>query len=98
MLSEPPAFIKPLSPVEVVNGANTSFECQVSGTAPFEITWLKDSKEIKQTSKHSVSKKNGSLHLEIQKCDILDVGEYQCTVANEVGSCSCRAELSLKGL
>lgn len=98
LVTEPPAFIKPLTPVEVVNGASTSFECQVTGSAPFEITWHKDSKEIKLSSKHVMSKKNESLYLEIQKCDALDVGEYQCTVANEVGSCSCQAELSIKGL
>lgn len=97
-LAEPPVIVKPFAPVEVVKGQNASFECQIRGTAPFIITWQKDSKEIKPSTKHVVSQKNGSLMLlGIQKCDDLDVGEYQCIISNEVGSCSCRTTLSIKG-
>lgn len=95
---EPPGIVKSLTPVEVVKGLNASFECQIKGTAPFEITWQKDSKEIKSSSKHVFSQKNGSvIVLDIQKCDELDVGEYHCVVSNEVGSCSCTTTLCIKG-
>uniref|UniRef100_A0A671SBX2 Titin n=1 Tax=Sinocyclocheilus anshuiensis TaxID=1608454 RepID=A0A671SBX2_9TELE len=77
-------LVKPLSPLEVVNGSNAYFECQVKGTAPFEVTWQKDSKDIKSSLKHVILQKNGSIMtLDVQKCDALDVGEYQCIVANE---------------
>ncbi|KAM7407985.1 hypothetical protein PAMA_003630 [Pampus argenteus] len=39
---------------------------------------------------------NGTVGLEVHKCDSVDIGEYQCTVANEVGSCTCKTTLSLK--
>lgn len=98
LLSEPPTFVKLLSPLEVVNGSNAYFECQVKGTAPFEVTWQKDSNEIKLSLKHVIMQKNGSIMtLDVQKCDALDVGEYQCIVANEVGSCSSQTTLSIKG-
>lgn len=98
-ITEPPVIVKPFTAVEVVKGLNASFECQIRGTAPFKITWQKDSKEIKPSTKHVISQKNGSLMLlDIQKCDDLDVGEYQCIISNEVGSCSCRTTLSIKGL
>uniref|UniRef100_A0A3B1JXK9 Ig-like domain-containing protein n=1 Tax=Astyanax mexicanus TaxID=7994 RepID=A0A3B1JXK9_ASTMX len=85
-VKEPPVIVKPFSPVEVVNGFNALFECQVKGTAPFEITWQKDSKEIKASTKHLISQKNGSVMiLDVQKCDALDVGEYNCIITNEVG-------------
>lgn len=97
-ITEPPVIVKPFAPVEVVKGSNASFECQIRGTAPFKITWQKDSKEIMPSTKHVFSQKNGSLMLlDIQKCDDLDVGEYACIISNEVGSCSCRTTLSIKG-
>lgn len=95
---EPPVLVKPLSALEVVNGLNAYFECQVKGTAPFEVTWQKDSKDIKSSLKHVILQKNGSIMtLDVQKCDALDVGEYRCIVANEVGSCSSQTTLSIKG-
>lgn len=96
-LSEPPSFIRELVPTDVVKGSSACFDCQVMGTGPFEITWHKDAKEIKPSSKHGFSQTNGTVGLEVHKCDAVDVGEYQCTVANEVGSCTCKATLNLKG-
>ncbi|XP_076857247.1 titin-like [Brachyhypopomus gauderio] len=96
-VKEPPVIVKPFTSVEVVKGLNAYFECQIKGTAPFEITWQKDSKEIKASTKHVFSQKNGSIIvLDIQKCDDLDVGEYQCIISNEAGSCSCRTTLHIK--
>ncbi len=69
----------------------------MSGTGPFEVMWHKDAKEIKPSAKHGFSQMNDTVALEVHKCDAVDVGEYQCTVANEVGSCTCKAGLNLKG-
>lgn len=80
-----------------MKGSNAFFECQVAGTGPFEVTWHKDAKELKASAKHGVSQSNGSVMLEVHRCDSVDVSEYQCTVANEVGSCTCKTTLSLKG-
>lgn len=80
-----------------MKGSSASFACQVAGTAPFEITWHKDTKEVKPSAKHGFSQMNDTAGLVVHKCDSVDVGEYQCTVANEVGSCTCKAPLILKG-
>ncbi|XP_052349517.1 titin-like [Oncorhynchus keta] len=96
-VKEPPSFVKQLSAADIVKGSNASLECQVIGTGPFEVMWHKDLKEIKSSTKHSFSQVQDILNLEIQKCDGVDVGEYQCTVSNEVGSCSCRTTLRIKG-
>ena len=80
-----------------MKGSIASFECGVAGTAPFEITWFKNSKEIKSSAKHTISQVSGTLTLEVQKCDAVDVGEYQCTVSNEVGSTTCKTTLNIKG-
>lgn len=97
LISEPPSFIRELSATDVVKGSSACLECQVAGTGPFEITWHKDAKEIKPSAKHGFSQMSGVVGLEVHKCDAVDVGEYQCTVANEVGSCTCKATLKLKG-
>lgn len=81
----------------MVKDSVAHLECQVTGTSPFEITWYKDAKEIKSSAKHSFSQISGALGLEVHKCGAVDVGEYQCTVANEVGSCTSKATLKLKG-
>lgn len=81
----------------MVKGFSACFECVVAGTGPFEITWHKDAKAIKPSAKHSFSQMNDAVGLEVHKCDAVDVGEYQCTVANEVGRCTCKTTLSLKG-
>uniref|UniRef100_A0A3Q3XGG4 Ig-like domain-containing protein n=1 Tax=Mola mola TaxID=94237 RepID=A0A3Q3XGG4_MOLML len=95
-VKEPPSFTKELTPTDIGKGSSVCFECQVAGTGPLEITWHKDAKEIKPSAKHGFSEKNGTVGLEVHKCDTVDVGEYQCTVANEVGSCSCKTTLNLK--
>lgn len=94
---EIPTFIKELAPAEVVKDSTAHLECQVSGTSPFEITWYRAAKEIKASAKHSFSQINGILGLKVHKCGAVDVGEYQCTVANEVGSCTSKTTLKLKG-
>lgn len=81
----------------MVKDSVARLECQVTGTSPFEITWYKAGKEIKSSAKHSFSQINGNLGLEVHKCGPGDAGEYQCTVANEVGSCTSKATLKLKG-
>lgn len=94
---EIPTIIKDLAPAEVVKDSSAHLECQVTGTGPFEVTWYRDGKEVKSSAKHSLSQRNGTLGLDVHKCGAADVGEYGCTVANEVGSCSSKATLKLKG-
>lgn len=81
----------------MVKGSSAGFEGLLAGTGPFEVTWHKDAKELKPSAKHGFSQVNGSVGLEVHKCDTVDVGEYQCTVTNEVGSCACKTTLNLKG-
>ncbi|KPP72549.1 titin-like, partial [Scleropages formosus] len=95
-VKEPPAFVQELTPLEVVNGSDASFKCQVTGTPPFEVSWQKDAKEITPDKRHIVLQSNGFVSFAILKCEALDVGDYQCTVANEVGKCSCAAVLRTK--
>lgn len=72
-------------------------ECEVTGTAPFEVSWLKDNKEVRSSKKYTMTDKQSIFSLQIMNCDFQDAGEYQCIISNEGGSCSCSTRVSLKG-
>lgn len=82
---------------DVVKGCDVVLEGLISGSAPFEITYLKDSKQIRTDRRHTMSLKNDIATLQVLKFDASDAGNYQCTVANDVGKTSCEFQISLKG-
>uniref|UniRef100_A0A8C0ISK1 Ig-like domain-containing protein n=1 Tax=Chelonoidis abingdonii TaxID=106734 RepID=A0A8C0ISK1_CHEAB len=86
-----------LKPAEVVKGFDAILECEVSGTPPFEVTWLKNNKEILSSKKYAMSDKESVFTLVVTNCDFSDAGEYQCIISNDGGSCSCSTRVSLKG-
>lgn len=83
--------------MEVVRDTDVELECEVAGTSPFEVTWLKNNKEIRSSKKYTLTDRVSVFNLHITKCDSSDIGEYQCIVSNEGGSCSCTTRVSLKG-
>uniref|UniRef100_A0A8C3BK47 Ig-like domain-containing protein n=1 Tax=Cairina moschata TaxID=8855 RepID=A0A8C3BK47_CAIMO len=93
----PPTFVRELRPTEVVKGLEATLECEVTGTPPFEVKWLKNNKEMFSSKKYAISTKESIFTLNVTNCDVSDVGEYQCIISNEGGSCSCSTRLSLKG-
>ncbi|KAM9710547.1 titin-like [Menidia menidia] len=95
-VKEPPSFISEAPPADVVQGSSAVFQCQVSGTGPFELTWHKDGKELRPSAKHVLTQAGAAVGLQVNRCEPADAGEYLCTVANEVGSCTCKTRLSLK--
>lgn len=84
--------------VEVVKGHAAKLQCEVTGTAPFDVTWLKDKKPVTTDKKHTIVTKDTSSYLEIQSFDSADVGDYQCVVANDVGKIISKTVAKLKGL
>uniref|UniRef100_A0A8B9E6W7 Ig-like domain-containing protein n=1 Tax=Anser cygnoides TaxID=8845 RepID=A0A8B9E6W7_ANSCY len=92
----PPTFVRELRPTEVVKGLEATLECEVTGTPPFEVKWLKNNKEMFSSKKYAISTKESIFTLNVTNCDVSDVGEYQCIISNEGGSCSCSTRLSLK--
>lgn len=80
-----------------MKGLEATLECEVIGTPPFEVKWLKNNKEMFSSKKYAISTKESIFTLNVTNCDVSDVGEYQCIISNEGGSCSCSTRLSLKG-
>lgn len=95
---DPPTFIRELQPAEVVRLNDVVLDCEVTGTAPFEVAWLKNNMEIRSSKKYAMTQKGPVFNISILKCDVSDVGEYLCIISNSAGSCSCTAAVRLKGL
>lgn len=96
LISAPPSFVEELSSLEVVKGSTAVFACKVAGSTPFKVAWFKDRKPIKSSQKYIIVDSD-KVGMKIQDCKAEDVGTYQCMVANEVGTCTGCAALSLKG-
>lgn len=94
---EPPSFIKTFDPTEVVKGFNCTLESELTGTTPFEVVWHKDRKQIRPSKKYKMIFQNMRAYLHISFFEFPDVGDYQCTVSNEVGKCLCGATVKMKG-
>lgn len=80
-----------------MKGAAAHLECEVTGTAPFEITWLKNKKPITSDQKYKLISQDSIARLEIQTFDTTDIGDYQCVISNDVGKATTKAMAKLKG-
>lgn len=83
--------------VEVVKGCTALLECEVTGTAPFEVIWLKSKKPVSTDNKYNVVSKDTVAYLEIKTFESADVGDYQCSISNDVGKIITKAVAKLKG-
>lgn len=81
----------------MVKGSEMILECQVSGSAPFTLSFYKNSKVIRNDRRHRITVKENLLALQILAVEAGDVGLYQCAVENEVGRSSCECQVTLKG-
>lgn len=72
-----PQFKKFPSSATVQESESIKFECETIET-PLQLTWLKDGKPIDETSSHYKFLKDGNVYtMEIVKCTIDDIGQYQ---------------------
>lgn len=94
---EPPVIRKELQMLEAVKGAAAQLECEIAGTAPFEISWLRNKKVITSDQKYRIISQDALSRLEIQTFESADIGDYQCVVSNDVGRVTTKAVAKLKG-
>lgn len=93
----PPLFQRSIESVELVKGSDIILEGVISGSPPFQISFLLNDKLIRNQKGHKISVESDKVILQISNCESKDAGMYQCIVANEVGETSCSFQLSLKG-
>lgn len=94
---EPPSVRKELQTLEAVKGTAAQLECEITGTAPFEIIWQKNKKTITGDQKYKIISQEALSRLEIQTFESADVGDYQCVISNDVGKVTTKALAKLKG-
>ncbi|XP_070305349.1 contactin-5-like [Salvelinus sp. IW2-2015] len=83
--------------VETVKGTPAVLECEIKGTAPFEITWLKNKKPVVTTDKkYKIVSQESIARLEFCSFESADIGDYQCCIANDVGKITTKALAKLK--
>uniref|UniRef100_A0A673JAK7 Ig-like domain-containing protein n=1 Tax=Sinocyclocheilus rhinocerous TaxID=307959 RepID=A0A673JAK7_9TELE len=85
-----------LQMVEVVKGSTAQLECEVTGTAPFEVTWFKNKNPVSSDKKYSIVSKETVAYLEIKSFESADVADYQCCISNDVGRITSKAVAKLK--
>lgn len=94
----PPVFTQKPPPVGALKGSDVILQCEISGTPPFEVVWVKDRKQVRSSKKFKVTSKNFDTSLHIFNLEAPDIGEYHCKATNEVGSDTCACTVKFKGL
>lgn len=92
-----PKFDVRLEPVTVSEGEKLSLKCQISGSTPITIQWLKDRRELKSSGNTKITFVGGKASLEISSVAKTDAGDYLCKASNAVGSDFCKAKVTVKG-
>ena len=92
-----PSFIKTPNPAEGIEGKEASLHCEMHGTPPFQVSWYKNKRLLKESRKYKMVSEGSSATLHILKLDQDDADLYECRVSNSVGSESCSTTITLKG-
>lgn len=83
--------------MEGLKGKDVSLYCELTGTAPFQITWFKDQKPLMESRKYKMLSEGSSVTLHVIGLESTDVGQYECKVSNSVGSDTCQTLVRLRG-
>uniref|UniRef100_A0A8C0VWG0 Ig-like domain-containing protein n=1 Tax=Castor canadensis TaxID=51338 RepID=A0A8C0VWG0_CASCN len=92
----PPVFTQTPPPIGALKGSDVILQCEISGTPPFEVLWVKDRKQVRSSKKFKITSKNFDTSLHILNLEASDVGEYHCKATNEVGSDKCVCTVKFK--
>lgn len=77
-------------------GASIVLYCKVSGTPEPTGFWKKDNRELRSSSRVTVSEDN--TEVEIRDLQQSDGGTYTCKFSNSIGSISQRIDLIVEGM
>lgn len=92
-----PSFVKSIETASVAVNDFLRLECQVDEDTGVTVTWTRDGKKVHQSMDCKLSFDDKVALLEIAKSKIKDSGKYVCTAANEAGSSSCEAVVTVQG-
>lgn len=85
--SLPPTFVSQSGPQTVFVGKGAIIRCEITGSAPLKVLWLKDQQPLPESfARYRTSCEHNEHTLEIQQLAVADGGLYVCTATNNVGS------------
>lgn len=80
-----------------MRGSVAVLECEIAGSAPFEVAWKKNKKHLSADKKYRTMSQGSLTSLEIHSFESADAGEYECVVSNEVGSVTSKSVAKQRG-
>uniref|UniRef100_A0A671TSL7 Ig-like domain-containing protein n=1 Tax=Sparus aurata TaxID=8175 RepID=A0A671TSL7_SPAAU len=92
-----PSFVKTIEPVSAAVNDPLRLECQVDEDTGVTVTWTRDGKKVHQSMDCKLSFEDKVAVVEIPKSKLKDSGKYVCTAANEAGTSSCEALVTVQG-
>uniref|UniRef100_A0A3B1J4R1 Ig-like domain-containing protein n=1 Tax=Astyanax mexicanus TaxID=7994 RepID=A0A3B1J4R1_ASTMX len=93
----PPTFITTLTPTAVGEGERLSLSCNVTGSPPLNIQWMKDRREVTSSATTKITFTDGAASLVIDKASKTDAGDYLCKASNSAGSTFSKTKVTIKG-
>uniref|UniRef100_A0A1I8GNE9 Ig-like domain-containing protein n=1 Tax=Macrostomum lignano TaxID=282301 RepID=A0A1I8GNE9_9PLAT len=94
---ESPAFVQPLTDMQVYDGDEVVLKCSVSGSKPIKVAWYHDDKDITNAEDFVISfdEESGVASLVIVEVFPEDRGVYKCVVENVHGKSETQALLQV---
>ena len=96
--TSPPAFIKNLKDVYIVEGSCTRFDVKVTGMPEPDVTWYKDGWPVKEDKHLELVHDEDTSALILMYGKLEDAGDYICKASNEAGDAQSSAHLHISPL
>ena len=91
-------FVCCLDSKDIVKGSELVLEGQLSGSAPFSVSFYKNAKLLRNDKRHKVTVKDHQVVLKVLSVEAADTGSYKCHVENKVGNTTSECQVTLKGI
>lgn len=89
----PPEFVSKPDPMTLFVGKQAKLQCVITGSAPMNVVWHKDSIAVSPDQHYKVSCEKNKHCLEILQLEQSDQGMYLCKAVNSVGTATCSTEI-----
>ncbi len=96
--TSPPAFVKNLKDVYIVEGSCTRFDVKVTGMPEPDVTWYKDGHPVKQDKHVEIVHDEDTSALILMYGKLEDAGDYICKASNEAGDAESSGHLHISPL
>ena len=97
IIGSPPKILEDLMDMLVVTPEEAHLECDIDlGDPKATLHWYKESKEVYDSKKYSISYKNETATLHIKETSVTDSGWYRCEAENKLGRVQTECTLTVE--